>query len=195
MTSPFPSLSELLKNVEPSERKNMSDDDTKLCPVCAETIKKAAIKCRFCNADLQALAAAQDTDAEQLIFSGRPAAIYSAWQWVAVVFTFGIAYLFFLFKRFAIKYEISTQRIKIEYGLLSTEKNSIELFTIEHFDVRKPVGMRLAGFCILQLRSSDADYPNLTLYGIAGLEALADTLRECSLRERARRRITSIIHP
>lgn len=25
------------------------DDDTRLCPVCAETIKAAAIKCRFCG--------------------------------------------------------------------------------------------------------------------------------------------------
>jgi hypothetical protein len=27
------------------------------------------------------------------------------------------------------------------------------------------------------------------LYGIPGLEAMADTLRECSLRERTRRRV------
>ena len=28
--------------------------DTKVCPVCAETIKNAAVKCRFCGAELQA---------------------------------------------------------------------------------------------------------------------------------------------
>jgi hypothetical protein len=31
--------------------------------------------------------------------------------------------------------------------------------------------------------------PVVDLYGIPGLEAMADTLRECSLRERARRRV------
>ena len=30
----------------------MTDDDTKQCPFCAETIKAAAIVCRFCNRDV-----------------------------------------------------------------------------------------------------------------------------------------------
>jgi hypothetical protein len=28
------------------------ESDDKACPICAETIKKAALKCRFCGADL-----------------------------------------------------------------------------------------------------------------------------------------------
>jgi uncharacterized membrane protein YdbT with pleckstrin-like domain len=173
----------------------MNNDDTKVCPVCAETIKKAALKCRFCNSDLQAFAAAQETQTEKLLFKGHPATIYSAWQWIAVVLTLGIAYLYYLSKSIAVTYEITSQRIKVERGIFSTVKDSVELFTIEHFDLLKPLGMRLMGFCILQLRSSDASYRSISLYGVRDLETFADTLRECSLRERARRRITSIIQP
>jgi membrane protein YdbS with pleckstrin-like domain len=168
-------------------------DDTKACPVCAETIKAAAIKCRFCNTDLTAYAAAKETAEENVLFAGHPAVIFSLWQWAAVLCTLGIAYLFYWAQRLSTRYEITTQRVRIEKGILSKSKESVELFRIDHFDVLKPLGMRLAGHCLLQLRSSDTNFSTVVIYGIPELEKLADTLRECSLRERARRRITTIV--
>lgn len=168
-------------------------DDTKACPVCAETIKAAAIKCRFCNTDLTAFAAAQESAAEKVLFAGHAATIFSVWQWIAVFCTLGIAYLFYWAQRLSTQYEITTQRVRIEKGILSKSKESVELFRIDHFDVLKPLGMRLAGHCLLQLRSSDTNFSTVVIYGIPDLEVLADTLRECSLRERARRRITTIV--
>ena len=55
------------------------------------------------------------------------------------------------------------------------------------------LGMRLVGQCQLHLRSSDPDQQTVFIYGIPDLEKLADTLRECSLRERKRRRITTLL--
>jgi hypothetical protein len=72
-------------------------------------------------------------------------------------------------------------------------QESLELFRIDHFELHKPLGMRLTGHCALKLFTTDEELNKFYLYGIPNLEPLADTLRECQLRERKRRGVTAFV--
>ena len=164
-------------------------DDTKPCPVCGETIKAAAIKCRFCGEDLQAFQLKKEAAVEREIFSGRPAVVYSVWQLLLVIVTLGIAWIVMWFKRAGVNYRLTSQRIQVERGIFSKTKQTTELFRIDDFVISRPFSMRIMGYGYLVIKSSDRSIPDLTLYGVKEIETIYEQLRKASFAERERRGI------
>jgi len=161
--------------------------DTKPCPACGEPIRASALKCRFCGEDIEAFVAKREATVEKSLFSGRPAALYSVGRWVLTILTLGIAGVCYWIASLATRFEITTQRVRIERGVFSKSRQDTEIYRIDDISLEQPLGMRMLGHAILFLRSTDRSTPEIRLYGVPGLAALSEKLRECALRERERR--------
>ena len=169
-------------------------DATKPCPVCAETIKAAALKCRFCNTDLAAFEAEREAAVERVLFQGHPVVHQTIGHWAVTVLTLGLGAIYYWVRSRAITYTLTTHRVEISHGIFSTLEQTIDLYRLDDFDLHRPFGMRLLGLSMLHLRSSDPDLPVAFVQGVPGLDAIADQLRESALRDRQRRRVTTFIN-
>jgi rRNA maturation protein Nop10 len=153
-------LTNIKKNSQSKKEDTMSD--IKKCPVCGENIRATAAKCRFCKEDLEAYEKRREAQIEKTLYKGRNPMFYSIRQ-VIYLILLSIVFLlpgliYFLYRWYnskSNKYIITTHRLGIETGWLSIGGDNIELFRVEDLGTNTPLGMRIMGYSLLNLLSSD----------------------------------------
>ena len=104
--------------------------------------------------------------AEQTIFEGEPSVLPSLGALLATIFTLGIAYLYFYFRRGGVKYRITTQRIVIDSGIFSKRMDQLDLYRVNDFEVERPFSQRVMGTGNIRMQTYDKSSPEVVLSAV-----------------------------
>ena len=77
----------------------------------------------------------------------------------------------------SVKYEISSERIKITTGIFSKQTNAMELYRIKDYFLNEPFFFRLFHLGNIVVLTSDQSTPQIVMRAIHGAKPLMDELR------------------
>jgi uncharacterized membrane protein YdbT with pleckstrin-like domain len=87
------------------------------------------------------------------------------------------------------RYEVSNQRLIVEYGILNKRTEEIELYRVQDLSVERSLFDRMFGVGNIVIHSGDATGGALVLFDIADVENVKDQIRAASRVERQRHRV------
>lgn len=92
--------------------------------------------------------------------------------------------LFIMFYNYLIikttKYIISTQRIRLRYGIINKTTDEIELYRILDYKLKEPFMLRVLGLANIELTTMDQTDPIVILSGLKNAKTIIDDIRHHS---------------
>ncbi|GAB5404632.1 MAG: PH domain-containing protein [Aureliella sp.] len=170
---------------------------------------------KFHNIAAEKMAAAQDTPAEKSLWKGgySPKTMYGTWVFSAlgtvavlvavallggnstVWYVAGAAILLwwvvviatYLYRRFSMHYELTTQRFVHQNGILLRQTDRIEVIDLEDVSYTQGIIQRMLGVGTIRLTGRDRTHPELVLHGIDKVPEIASLIDDVRREERRRR--------
>ena len=105
---------------------------------------------------------------------------------VAGLFWLWLLWLLF-YRRFSLKYELTTQRFIHKSGILAQTTDRIETIDMDDVSFKQSLIERFVGVGTITIMSSDTSHPELHLRGIEDVKRIADLIDEIRRKERRRR--------
>jgi len=83
-----------------------------------------------------------------------------------------------------LRYEVTSQRVRIRRGVLSRVSEELELYRVKDLTLHEPFVYRLLGLSSIHLHTSDRSNPLVVIQSIPRGESLREQLRTCVERQR-----------
>lgn len=90
------------------------------------------------------------------------------------------------FLTIGVKYQITTQRVRIVEGVLGKSREDIELVRVQDIDQTQSMGERLVGVGDIHIRSHDPSSPEVVLNNLSNVQEVHEILRAAVLAARKR---------
>ena len=108
---------------------------------------------------------------DELIWSGSPSQLINFWIYLVctllcwlVIPIFVAIWKWLVVKN--IKYELTTERLRIRHGILNKELDELELYRVRDYKLDQPIWLRIFSLANIVLRTADTTHPLIVLRAI-----------------------------
>jgi membrane protein YdbS with pleckstrin-like domain len=105
----------------------------------------------------------------------------------AIVLVWVVVLSVYLYRRFSVHYELTTQRFLHQHGILVRRTDRIEVIDIDDVAFTQGIVQRMLGVGTIHITSSDRSHPELHLSGIDQVGVVSNMLDDVRRDERRRR--------
>ena len=102
---------------------------------------------------------------------------YAIWKWLVVR---------------NIRYELTTERLKLRAGVLNKVLNEVELYRVRDYRAEQPFFLRLFSLGNVVIGTTDASHPKVTLRAVRDVENVLELVRRYVEDCRARKNVRAI---
>jgi len=117
--------------------------------------------------------------------------VRQSWLWLAmavfVLLLWAYHLLLLMVRRLGVRYELTTQRLIHEHGIVRRVTDRIEVIDIDDVTFVQGIVERMFGVGTIRIVSSDRSTPELLMPGIAQVKQVADLIDDVRRKERYRR--------
>lgn len=132
---------------------------------------------------------------EEHVWSGTPSQVINLGTFIVMGLLFWlIVPLFVMLWKWLvvknIKYELTTERLRLQYGVLNKVTDELELYRVRDYKLDQPLMLRLFSVGNIILETSDRSHPQVIIQAIPNGQDLRDLLRDhveaCRVKKRVR---------